>query len=212
MKLISNIFLLALIWLICGARSCNENDNLKEQRDKKLLSASKDSIKDEFELMSPSDQQLKTFENTSIQKLTDFADYLKIASDSSIEATFRKQAAEMAGKLFIKGKINTRSWSSIYHDYDLSTLDKLIGTSLEKGIPCWGQPGGITILAPLTLENDSTFKGKLSFNLQSISFDNLNAAELTPGKCKIEIYALKKAKPFGKEQLKVWEVYLGNLD
>ncbi len=212
MKLISNLFLLALIWLICGARSCNENDNLREQRERELLSASKDSIKDAFELSSPSDQQLKTFENTAIQKLTDFADYMKIASDSSVDGTFRKQAAEMAGKLFISGGVNTRIWSSMYYENDISTLDKLIGTSLEKGMPYYNEPIGITVNKSLTIKNDSTYAGKLTFYLQSAHFDGFKAPVSTPEKRKIDIYAIKKTKQFGKAQIKVWEVYLGNMD
>jgi hypothetical protein len=93
MKRISYIFLLGLIWIICGSRSCGNGESLKAQREKKLVTALKDSIKQAVEVDSPSDQLLKAYEAKACQKLSDFADYLKIVSDSSLDATFRQQAS-----------------------------------------------------------------------------------------------------------------------
>jgi hypothetical protein len=212
MKWIGNIFILTLIWIICGARSCNENDSLKEQREKNLLSASKDSIKQVSEIDSPTDQNLKGYETTAILKLQDFADYLKIVSDSSMDLTFRKQAAEMAGKIFISGEIDTRNLSKFYQRQDLTTFNKLLENLLEQGSSCWIQPEQIDVLKPLTMENDSTFKGRLSFTYKCIPFEKLNSAQGKSGKLKIDIYAVKKIKSFGKEQFRVWEVNLGDID
>jgi hypothetical protein len=212
MKWIGNIFILTLIWIICGARSCNENDNLKEQREKKLLSASKDSIKQSSEIDSPTNQNIRGFEATAILKLQDFADYLKIVSDSSMDLTFRKHASEMAGKLFISKQIDTRNWSKNYNEHDLNTLDKLLEKSLKQGRPCWIQPDQINVIKPSTQENDSSFKGRLSFNYNCIPFGKPDSVINKSGKLEIDFYALRKAKSFGKEQLRVWEVYLGNFN
>jgi hypothetical protein len=212
MKWIGNIFILTLIWIICGARSCNENDNLKEQREKDLLSSSKDSIKQVSEIDSPTDQNLKGYETTAVLKLQDFADYLKIVSDSSMDLTFRKQAAEMALKLFIPGEIDTRNLSKVYQGQDFNMLDKLLEEILKQGSSSWIQPDQINVIKPLTQENDSSFKGRLSFIYNCIPFGKPNSAQGKSGKLVIDFYALRKAKSFGKEQLRIWEVYLGNFN
>jgi hypothetical protein len=212
MKRIGYIFLLSLIWIICGSRSCGDGESLKEQWEKKHLIASRDSIKQAFEIDIPNDQLLKAFEVKAIQKLSDFADYLKIASDSSLDATFRQQAALMAAKLFIPGEINTRKWGKIYDENDLTTLDKLLNESQKQGMHCWVQPIQIVTITPLTRENDSTFKGMLSFYQRCILFSKPGSSEIKSGKLLIDMYAVKRIKPFGNEKLCIWEVYLGDMN
>lgn len=212
MKWIGNIFILTLIWIICGARSCSNESNIKEPQEKKLLSASKDSIKQAFEVDSPNDQLLKAYEATGMQKLTDFADYLKIACDSSLDIKFRQQAAEMAAKLFVPGEIDTRNWSKVFHEYNLNTLDRLLIESMKKGLPCRVQPDQVKVIRPLIRKNDSTFKGRLSFDYECIPFGKPIRTENLSGRLEIDIYALKKVKSFGQEQLRVWNVYLGNIN
>jgi hypothetical protein len=212
MKWIGNIFILTLIWIVCGARSCNENDNLKEQREKNLLSASRDSIKQLSEIDSPTDPNIKGFETTAILKLQDFADYLKIVSDSSMDLTFRKQASEMTERLFIPGENDTRNLSKVYQRQDLTTFNKLLENLLEKGSSYWIQPDQIKVLKPLIKENDSSFKGRLSFNYNTIPFGKPNIAQGKSGKLKIDISVIKKTKAFGKEQFRIWEVYLGDIN
>lgn len=212
MKWVSNIFILILIYLICSARSCTNEGNMNELNEEKLLSASKVSIKQAFEVDSPGDQLLKAYEATARQKLTDFADYLKIASDSSMDMTFRKQALEMAGKLFISGETDTRKWNKAYPGPNLNTLEQLLEKSLSQGMPCWVQPSQINVNTPLTWKNDSTFTGSLSFYQQCILFDNPDPLGSISSMLVIDIYALKKVKFFGKEHLSIWEVYLGDIN
>jgi hypothetical protein len=212
MKRIGYIFILCLIWIICGSRSCGDGESLKEQWEKKHLNASIDSIKQAFEIDTPNDQLLKAYEAKAILKLSDFADYLKIASDSSLDATFRQQAAEMAGKLFIPREIDTRKWSKIYNENDLTTLDKLLNESQREGMHCWVQPIQVVAITPLIRENDSTFKGRLSFYQRCILFSKPGSSEIKSGKLLIDMYAVKRIKPFGNEKLRVWEVYLGDIN
>jgi hypothetical protein len=211
MKWITNIFILILIYLICSARSCNEDGNMKELNEEKLLSASKDSIKKVFEVDSPTDQLLVAYEATAKQKLTDFADYLKITSDSSMDIRFRQQAVEMAVNLFVSREIDTRNWSKAYPEPNLYNLEQLLERSLSQGMSCWFKPLQINVKAPLTLENDSTFTGALSFCQQCLPFDKPNLPGSISSMLVIDIYALKKVKSFGKEHLRIWEVYLGDI-
>ena len=212
MKWIFNIFLLALIWIICGARSCSEGGSARERYEQKRIAASVDSIKKTFEVDIPDARMLKAYEETACQKLSDFADYLKIASDTTKDITFRKQAAEMAGKLFIPGDINTRNWSKSYPVNTMNTLDQLLAVSLSQGMPCWLQTIDIKLSSSLKQQNDSSFKGSLSFYQQSIPYTNPDQKVANAVKLEIDFYAIRKVKPFGETKLRVWEVYLGNIN
>lgn len=211
MKRISYISILILIWLSCGARSCTDDNSMQEPGEEKILTTSRDSIKQAFEVYSPSDLLLRVYEATAKQKLTDFADYLKIATDSSLDKTFRQQAVEMAKKLFISREVSMRSWSKAYPGDDLNTLEKLLNRSLLKGMSCWVKPVRIDVNTQLTRRNDTTFVGTLSFYEICIPFDKPDLQESLPGIYLIDIYALKKEKSFGKETLRIWEVYLGDI-
>ena len=136
MKRITYILVLVIIYLISGARSCTNDADFQQMKEEKSVLASVDSIKKAFVVGSPDDQHLRALETTAKQKLIDFADYLKIASESSLDKTFRHQAIEMAGKLFISGKAETRNWSKAYPGLNLPELEALPGKNLSGGIPC----------------------------------------------------------------------------
>jgi hypothetical protein len=204
------IFILILVYLVCSARSCNDN-NRKDQDEKKLLSVSKDSIKQAFEVNVPSEEILGSYEVTASQKLIDFADYLKVASDPSLDIRFRRQAIGMTRRLFIPGDINIRNWCDAYHSNHMSTLDQLTEKCLSQGMTGWIQPRQVKLKMPLERKNDSTYMGQLSFNPFTISFDSSNAPQNTERLLSIDIYALKKEKTFGKDRLWAWEVRLGDI-
>jgi hypothetical protein len=203
---------MALMWIIFGAPSCSESGGARERYEQKHIAESVDSIKQMFEVDIPDAWMLNAYEETAGQKLSDFADYLKIASDSTKDMIFRTQAAEMAGKLFISGDINIRNWNKSYPDNTINTLKELLAKSLSQGMSSWLQPYEINVSLPLNQQNDSSFKGRLSFYLTSINY--LNPDQTTPnaGKLEIDFYALRKVKPFGETKLKVWEVYLGDIN
>jgi len=212
MKWIINIFLLALMWIIFGAPSCSEGGSTRERYEQKRIAASIDSIKQTFEVDIPDARMLKAYEETAGHKLSDFADYLKIASDSTKDMVFRKQATGMAGKLFILGDIYIRNWSTSHPDNTIITLEELLAKSLSKGMSSWLQPYEINVSSPLNQQNDSSFKGRLSFNLHEINYFNPDQTGPIAGKLEIDFYALRKVKPFGETKLKVWEVYLGDIN
>ena len=212
MKRITYILVLVIIYLISGARSCTNDADFQQMKEEKSVLASVDSIKKAFVVGSPDDQHLRALETTAKQKLIDFTDYLKIASDSSLDKTFRHQAIEMAGKLFISGKAETRNWSKAYPGLNLPELEALPGKNLSGGIPCSLQTAGILVRRPLTSKNDSTFTGALSFYQECEPDFKSNKADSLSGVILINIYALKVVKSFGKERFPVWEVFLGDFN
>ncbi|MEI8045950.1 MAG: hypothetical protein WCI92_01120 [Bacteroidota bacterium] len=209
MKKAIQILVLVIIYFICGARSCNDGHSREDENNKKLLSYTKDSIKQAFEIDKPNDELLKSYETKACQKLVDFADYLKIAADTSINVLFRHQAAEMAGKLFLSKEINFRKWGDESSKTDEFSLDRLLEKSLSEGSAYWIQPMQIEVAEPLIWTNDSTYSGKLSFRPQYVFYNSQRVEESHVKLSTLEFCVIKNRKSFGKEQLLVWEVYLG---
>ena len=212
MKWIINVFLLALIWLICGAPSCSEGGSARERYEKKILLASSDSIKKAFDVEVPGYQLLEEYEANSVKKLIDFAEYLKIAADTSVDQSFRKQAAVMARKLFISTDPDFRKWNKAYPENNDNTVEQFLTNSMKHASPTWLKPAQIIVSTPLKKENDSTFKGGLSFYLQSVDYNNPENKGSNTGRYEIDIYVIRNLKTFGKEQLRVWDVYLGDIN
>jgi hypothetical protein len=176
------------------------------------LAASKDSIRMAFASDHPDEDLLRAYEETARQKLSDFADYLKIVSDTSMNIKFREQAAEMVKRLFVSGDTDVRDWAKVYSEYDISTLNELLAKGLSKGFSLWIQADMINVITPLSASDDSTYKGKLSFYQKCIPF-NIHTSQVNISQMSgVDIYVIKKVKSFGDESLSIWEVYLGNFN
>lgn len=211
MKRISNIYILIIIYFICSARGCMEDPDTIAQREKEYISNLKDSIKQVFTADSIPDFHLKAFEITAVEKLCDFADYLKIISDTTLDLKFRQQATELVRNLFVSDEVKLNAWSSVYPVNGLNNLELLISYCQTQGMSCWIQPDQINVNTPFISENDSTFKGKLSFYQNCISFSNPDISEKISNMLTIDIYTMKSIKSFGEEKIRVWEVYLGDM-
>ena len=90
-------------------------------------------------------------------------------------------------------------------------MDSLLTSSLARGTLFWIQPVRVTIMSSLSLINDTTYAGKLSFYRQHMSFEEQKSVEEINENLAIDIYAVKRIKPFGKETITVWEVCLGDI-
>ena len=211
MKLINYILILILIYFVCCARTCTEEDSIVERNEKAALLELRDSIKQVFGIDFPDDKLLNAFEATAKQKLIDFSDYMKAASDSSLDVNFRKKATEMATQPFISTEIDCRNWKREGTNLDFFTLEQLLDEIILKGMAGYVQPIEINVKTPLTLENDSTYRGSLSFYQQYIPFNNPDLQEIITGERAIDIYIIKKAKIFGEEILIIWEAFLGDI-
>jgi len=212
MKRKNHLFVLLLIYLICSAKSCTDDENAAKLNEKQLISAAKDSIKQVIQVDFPSDQLLRAYEATAKQKLTDFADYLNIASDTSMDAGFRQQASKMAGKLFISREVGLGKWGRSYSGTNIHTLDQLLKECLSGGLPSQFRPDKMEIETLMKQVNDSTFRGNLSFYPASDNSVKMNISSASSSRMVMDIYALKKVKSFGKEKVAVWNVFLGDID
>jgi hypothetical protein len=212
MKWISNIFSFLLIWLLCSADGCNDGTYVAERREEKQISTLKDSVSAVFEAGTPGDNLLKAYEETAKQKLIDFADYLKIASDSSVNNIFRAQAAEMAGKIFVSGSSDITYWNKHSSASGRIRVDSLLKNSLLNTMTSFIQPVQIIIQQSLKMKNDTVYEGKLSFHPQRNLFSKNDSSEPGNDILLIDIYAVRKLKSFGTKTLSIWEVCLGDIN
>ena len=212
MKWIRYIWILIMIYLVCSARTCTEDEDAAAKREEQYILNLKDSVKHVFMSDSLPDQLLKAYEITAIEKLNDFADYMKIISDTTLDLRFRQHAAELVRDLFVSGEIDLQNWSKVYPEPGLYTLELLLSHCLSEGISCWIRPLQINVSNPFTRENDSTFTGALSFYQDRHLFREKEPSDKVSRKLTIDIYIIRKVKTFGDLQFRVWDVCLGDID
>jgi hypothetical protein len=212
MKWIRYIWILLTVYLICSARTCTEDEDAAAKREEHYIMSLADSVKHAFMSDSLSDQALRSFETTAVERLNDFADYLKIISDTTLELKFRQQAFEVAGKLFIPGEIEIQGWSKDYLPDGLNTF-KLLGSHLlSKGMNRWAEPDQITVRKHFIRKNDSIYTGNLSFYKNWFSFSDPEQLENVSGPSLMDIYLIRTLKPFGEQKSRVWDVYIGKIE
>jgi len=212
MKWVKYIWILLMIYIVCSARTCNENEEASEKQKEQYTINLLNSVKQVFTSDSLSDHLLRAYEITATEKLNDFADFMKIISDTTLDVRIRQHAAELVMDLFISDEIELSGWSKYYPEPGINLLDNLISYSLSKGVSFWNQPTQVNFNKPFTSINDSTFTGDLSFNYKSLSLSGQDTSELVTERLVIDVYLMKKTKTFGKDRLPVWDVYLGDMN
>jgi hypothetical protein len=211
MKKTLHFFMLITIYLICGARGC-DNDHSRPNADMDPISASRDSILKMIEFDIPDAENLKSHEQNAIQKLIDFTDYMKVITDTKIELQFRQQASDMARKLFVSNQIVIQNWDYLNENSKNDTLNQFINNRLQEGTLYWIEPEAIKIEKSLSQKNDSSFRGQLSINKKRFPFGKQLLLEKFTDKNLVDFYLLRRGKTFGKENIKVWEVLLGDIN
>lgn len=212
MKWIRYILILIMIYLVCTARTCIEDEDAVARREEQYTMNLKDSIKDVFMSDSLNDQLLRAYEVSAAEKLNDLADYLRIISDTTLDMRFRQHAAELVKGLFVTDQIELNNWSRMYPESGLYTLELLLAHSLSEGISCLINPMQITVSKPFVSESDSAFIGNLSFINRYVPPDSKDTSVTESVRLVIDIYLVKKLRSFGEEQIRVWNVYLGDIN
>ena len=210
MKRISQICILILLYLICSGRGCKDDLAPKEEKKANDILVMRDSIMGLFEVEMPGERDLRSFEVTAQQKLIDFADFLKIISDTSLDNRFRQQAFDMAIKLFITKENRIETWCRIYSSPGTNTAEQFLNKSLLNGSPLWAEPARISVSKPLTWVSDSVFAGSLIFYQRCMPYNDHIKVDTIIKPLLLSVYAVRRLKSFGMEQTKVWEVFLGD--
>ena len=197
--------------LICTADGCNENPEAAAFRETLQTSALIDSVRHTFAVDTLSQNDLNAYEMSAIQKLTDLSDYLNIVSDTTLDFRLRRQGYEMILDLFIQGKSDLRSLSSVCPDWEAYPDHSSDSTGFIKGLPCHFEPSDIHIVDHFVRQNDTTYSGAMTFSLSGALQDNTQVEGNLSRSYMIEIFLIRKMKSFGSQRLQVWGTYLGDI-
>ena len=186
MKRFINILPLVILYLLLSSKSCDNIEQGSALREQSMAAQARDSITSVFESEKLAQPELRAFEVTARLMLKDLADFMKIIGDSTAGQAFRDKASEMAGGLFIPGNKVPLSFAGAVFD-------------------------SIRVYRPLQRMNDTVYSGKLSV-VVLLSHPINNRRVIPPTETKIvDIFVLKQKKVFGKDTLKVWKAFLGDL-
>jgi hypothetical protein len=188
LKRLIPILIGALVYLVCSSRSCTEEDSSADKWQLDYFSAIQDSIILPFEKEQPAAWDLRTFEESAIQKLKDWADLMKVATDTALDEAFRSRAGEMAAGLFSTPEDADRM-GVLYRETDPWYPDSIITSRL---------------LARL---NDTLFSGELKFVPVYIGPEKSGK----PVQIVISINLFKNWKDFGTDRVRIWNVFLGSI-
>jgi hypothetical protein len=209
MKWIKYIWILIIVYLVCTARTCTEDEDAAAVREEQSIISLKNSVKSVFMSNTLTDKSLRAYEITAEEKLVDFADYLKIVADTTLDSKFRKQAMEMAMALFIPGINTINEWSRDYPAGKLLAPYWSASQLLFQGMDLWAKPEQINVIIPFRWKNDSTYTGNLTFYKKWFSVSGSEQQGNLSGPLIIDIYLTRSLKSFGDQQFSIWDVYLG---
>lgn len=179
--------ILLLAFIVLSSKQCAEDADPLVEVDTQLEEIS--AVKSAFESDYLKSESLFAFEEKAKQKLSDYSDYLNIAKDTSLDTTFRHQAANMIPHLFYQKKepiISTGSGS-------LALIDS------------------IYMIKPLSKTSTAIYTGSLGFHGMMTDIETNDSMILSPQKWTIEMIATKTLTSFGKDTLRVWKVFLGEM-
>lgn len=198
--------LLISIYIVCSSKSCSREDAIAPD-EAATVTAAIDSIRNEADPESLSEQALYSYSRSAGQKFQDFSDYLKIANDSSTSIAFREKAVMMARSLFISDKV--RIGNPFQASKQRLTIDLLLSECLANNYPKeYFTIESITEEQALRRVNDSLYTGRLAYKI-SVFRDGTPK----PGKLKgsVEIHVARVSKDFGEHRIRGWKVYLGEM-
>lgn len=187
---------LILLYLLCTAKSCDNQEQSDAARVEKRITATKDSISAVFASDTISNQTIKAFETTARLKLFDLGDYLKILADSTTDKGFKTRVKDIVSKMFISEDQNHRRINS---------------RGIFQVLPGGVHFDSVKVQKPFERINDSLYSGKLRF---LVNYPN-SAKIIRNGSPKLEktidVYLVKREKVFGRNSMKVWTVLFGDI-
>lgn len=189
--------------MILGAPSCVNEEELKMYQEARLQREI-DQICTEIESMALSDSLLLIYQSEAKRKLMDMADYFQILSDTSLDTSIRRKAAEILSRQFISE--------------DVKLVIDLINNEIPLNLFIKNQLNQDLALPPYRFdsikiiqgfqkwENDS-YKGVFVFQEHSDEASKLLRSSLRS----IDFYLIKEAKIFGADTLSIWDIRFGDM-
>ncbi|MEI6456164.1 MAG: hypothetical protein WCO93_07735 [bacterium] len=210
MRRFIKISVLILVYFLTCSKSCDNEEQFTAERNKNRVKAEQDSLRSVFETDTLPTASLFAFQEAAKQKFSDFRDYLNILADTTLAGPFRSQAGEMIQDLFISGEVSllfrpvTQQGKREVKIYQMDNPGREI-LALIRGFTA----DSVWTECPLSWINDSTCTGRLGFTSQFALKEDKQPPSIRNGM--LDILLIKRNKAFGNDTLKVWAVYLGNM-
>lgn len=204
---------LLFLYVLFSAKSCNDREEFNAARQKERLVHSFDSLSFLLSADSLPSTVENAFESSVMQKLGDLVDYINIVGDTTIASGFREQSAKMIQGLFISTDAMIRmkpQGDKNFNGMRLPEFVKIIET------PEWIYRSIVSdsawIIKPLKKINDSIYSGQFGFSFSAgLKQPNHQASGISQYG-KIEAFIVKKEKSFGARRMKVWSVFMGDIE
>ncbi len=212
MKRFLRISALILVYFVASARSCNDAGKEDAAFAEAKERAAKDSIASAFSSDSLSPASLRAFESTARYKLTDFADYLQVFTDSSTNPAFKNKARQMIRDLFVSDDVRVEiACPGLMAEKGLILKNMLESEMKHRPTEERMVFDSIRLKQALHRENDTLFSGQLAFRIRCNHAEGQNRPSFTDYDHNAEIFVVKRQITFGSDSLKVWKVYLGEI-
>ncbi|MCX6246467.1 MAG: hypothetical protein NTW10_01930 [Bacteroidetes bacterium] len=177
--------LIVIYFLACG-KSCDNNEQFNARQEQEKIDTETKKLITEFRADSLSVTMIQAFEATAVQKFYDYNDYLDILSDTTLATSFRDKTRKMINSLFIPGAEPVKPGRPL----------SLFRVKIKEGF----HP-----------DNDSVYTGRLGFTFVSPRMP-VYSDLLIRDSAVIDVFLVKHFKEFGKEKLRVWDVFLGKMN
>lgn len=202
--LISSLFFLAV-------DSCEGPDPAEQQSAKELTGQIINTIEEGLEANSLTEEVKLAFQENAKRKLKEYADYVSIYSDKTIDSVFRNNIGEQIQRLFIGNEAvshihaeNTKPQIQLFslespELSEESELDKLLLTVDSMEVKKF-----------LEWYDETTYIGKLGFlqTVTGIRDGDSTIIDRSPRVC--EIFVIRTKKVFVNGSQMTWKVYLGS--
>ena len=204
------ISIIILVLFVGYAPSCVDEEAIAI-REEAILNETRGKIRAEFETEYLTKASLFGYEATAKQKLSDFVDYLHIVADTSLDLSFRVQAAEMIKNTFFSENIILQLAppnKGFGKQIDVSIL-------VEKGLEermllPFFSIDSIHIQEPIHRTGNNSYSGTLGF-IQLFNNSTGPSEIINVVAREADIYLKKEDKLFGSDTLRVWNVRLGEI-
>jgi hypothetical protein len=206
------ILLSLLAFLLFSSKRCDSPEGENTAEDEITSKATVDSINNSFKADHLSEQSLRAFEEKAKEKVVDFADYLQIYTDKSLDESFKKHLRQMILDLFISDTIHIilkvadeRGENNLAINKFLETVSVPVENSMKIIFD------SIVLWEPLQRINELNYKGTLKFSQKVELPSAINSAGLDSVSKQVDIIATKISKHFGSDTVQIWQVYLGDI-
>jgi hypothetical protein len=157
------------------------------------------------------------FQTRGVQKVYDFANYIELISDKSLDKELREQAREMALKLFNSSDnvvldntaLTVKGDEEFTENKVADYLDVIMNSKYDKVIAKLDTISDLT--QPLEMTLNGNYKGQMVVELGFEVVEKGKERSLAPAYTRtVELILKKVEKSFGNEKMEIWEILIGD--